>query len=252
VIAAAVLVALLGGWELYSDLGGVDSLILPAPHEVAASLWNDSGVLWANFTVTAREVLLGIVVAVALGVALAVLIHFSRVARRGLYPLLVGSQAIPVVIVAPLLVTWFGIGIGPKLVIVGLVCFFPVVVPTLDALARVDPELLKLMRTLGASRRQTFLRVEAPSALPALLSGARISVATAVIGAVLAEQGSATEGTGGLGHLIVYAGGQLDTAEAYAAVVILTALALIVFVLLTVAERRLAPWTRPAREELIA
>lgn len=251
-IAAGVLLALLGAWELYAGLGGIDPLILPAPHEVAQALWNDSGVLWANFTVTAQEVLLGILVAVTLGLALAVLIHFSRTARRGLYPLLVGSQAIPVVIVAPLLVTWLGIGIAPKLLIVGLVCFFPVVVPTLDALANVDPELLKLTRTLDASRRQTFLRVEAPSALPALLSGARISVATAVIGAVLAEQGSATEGTGGLGHLIVYAGGQLDTAAAYAAVVILTALALSLFALLNLAERRLVPWIRPVTEELIA
>lgn len=251
-IAAGVLLALLGGWELYSGLGGVDPLILPAPHEIAVSLWNDSSVLWANFTVTAREVLLGLLVAVAIGLALAVLIHFSRLARRGLYPLLVGSQAIPIVIVAPLLVTWLGIGIVPKLLIVGLVCFFPVVVPTLDALTRVDPDLLKLMRTLGASRRQTFMRVEAPSALPALISGARISVATTVIGAVLAEQGSATEGTGGLGHLIVYANAQLDTAQAYAAVVILIALALALFALLNLTQRRLAPWTRPAREELIA
>lgn len=251
-IAAAVLLALLGGWELYADLGGIDPLVLPAPHEVAQSLWNDSDVLWTNFTVTAREVLLGLLVAIVVGLVLAVLIHFSRLARRGLYPLLVGSQAIPIVIVAPLLVTLFGFGIGPKLLIIGLVCFFPVVVATIDALGRVDPDLLKLMRTLGASRRQTFIRVEAPAALPAVLSGARISLATTVIGAVLAEQGSATEGTGGLGHLILYAGVQLDTAQAYAAVVILIVFALALFALLILAQRRLAPWTRPAREELIA
>jgi ABC-type nitrate/sulfonate/bicarbonate transport system permease component len=246
---ALVVLALLGGWELYVDLGGVDPLVLPAPHEVAQSLWSDSSVLWTNFAVTAQEIVLGIAVSLAAGLLFAGLIHFSAVARRALYPLLVASQTIPIVIVAPLLVFWLGIGIGPKLVIVGLICFFPVVVSTLDALARVDPDLQRLMRTLGASRVQTFRRVEAPSALPGLISGAKIAVIVSVIGAVLAEQGSATEGTGGLGHLIIYANGELAPAQAWAAVVLLSALALALFALLNLGERRLVPWTRPAREE---
>lgn len=249
--AGLIVLALLGLWEAYCELGHVDPLVLAAPHQVAQSLWNDAGVLWPAFGLTAEEILLGMALAVAVGLVLATAIHFSRLLRRALYPLLVGAQTIPIVIVAPLLVYWWGFGVAPKLAIVALICFFPVVVPLLDALAGADREQLKLMRTLDASRWQTFRYVEAPAALPATLSGVKIAVITSVIGAVLAEQGSATEGQGGLGRLITNASSQLDTAQGYAAVVILSAFALLLFWLLRLAERRLVPWSRPAREELV-
>lgn len=247
-----ILVALVGAWELYAVLGRVDPVILAAPHQIAQALWSDAGLLWPAFRVTAEEIVLGMLAAIAAGLLLAGAIHFSRVLRRALYPLLVGAQTVPIVIVAPLLVFWWGFGLAPKVAIVALVCFFPVVVPLLDALAGVDPERRKLMRSLDASRWQTFRHVEAPSALPAALSGVKIAVITSVIGAVLAEQGSASEGTGGLGRLITNANGQLDTAQGYAAVVLLAVFALLLFWLLHVAERRLVPWSRPAREELSA
>ena len=125
-------------------------------------------------------------------------------------------------IIAPLLVVWFGFGIVPKLAIIALVCFFPVVVTTLDALRAVDPDQLKLLRTLDASRWQAFRWAEAPAALPAALSGAKIAVAVAVIGAVFAEYAGSSEG---LGHLMLQAIPQLETARAYAAVVLLAAFA---------------------------
>jgi putative hydroxymethylpyrimidine transport system permease protein len=240
-LAALLALALLGGWELYADLGGVDDFLLPAPSQVATALWDDRGILWHNFTVTAGEVLLGILVALAAGVLLAMAIHASRTLRRAVYPLLVASQTIPIVIVAPLLVAWFGYDIAPKLAIVALICFFPVVVAALDGLAGVDPDLLKLMRTLDASRWQRFRRVEAPWALPGLISGAKIAVTVAVIGAVLAEQAGSSEG---LGHLMLQAIPQLETARAYAAVVLLAALAIALFAALSLAERRLVPWAR--------
>jgi putative hydroxymethylpyrimidine transport system permease protein len=239
-MAAALLVlALLAGWELYADLGGIDRFLLPAPSDVAASLWNDSGLLWDNFTVTAGEVLLGIAVSIAAGVALAVAIHLSRTLRRATYPLLVASQTIPIVIVAPLLVAWLGYDLAPKLAIVGLICFFPVVVTTLDGLAGVDPDLRKLMRTLDASRLQTLRHVEGPAALPALLSGAKIAVTVAVIGAVLAEQAGSSDG---LGHLILQSIPQFETARSWAAVVVLAVFAIVLFGALALAERRLVPW----------
>ena len=239
-MAAALLVlALLAGWELYADLGGIDQFLLPAPSDVATSLWTDRGLLWDNFTVTAGEVLLGIVVSLAAGVALAVAIHLSRTLRRATYPLLVASQTIPIVIVAPLLVVWLGYDLAPKLAIVGLICFFPVVVTTLDGLAGVDPDLRKLMRTLDASRLQTLRHVEAPTALPALLSGAKIAVTVAVIGAVLAEQAGSSNG---LGHLILQSIPQFETARSWAAVVVLAAFAIVLFGALALAERRLVPW----------
>jgi ABC-type nitrate/sulfonate/bicarbonate transport system permease component len=237
--AALLVLALLGGWELYADLGGIDQFLLPAPSDVASSLWTDRGLLWDNFTVTAGEVLLGIAVSLVAGVLLAVAIHLSRTLRRATYPLLVASQTIPIVIVAPLLVAWLGYDLGPKLAIVGLICFFPVVVTTLDGLAGVDPDLRKLMRTLDASRLQTLRHVEAPAALPALLSGAKIAVTIAVIGAVLAEQAGSSDG---LGHLILQSIPQFETARSWAAVVVLAAFAIVLFGALALAERRLVPW----------
>ena len=237
--AALLVLVLLAGWELYADLGGIDQFLLPAPSDVATSLWTDRGLLWDNFTVTAGEVLLGIAVSLAAGVALAVAIHLSRTLRRATYPLLVASQTIPIVIVAPLLVVWLGYDLAPKLAIVGLICFFPVVVTTLDGLAGVDPDLRKLMRTLDASRLQTLRHVEGPAALPALLSGAKIAVTVAVIGAVLAEQAGSSDG---LGHLILQSIPQFETARSWAAVVVLATFAILLFGALALAERRLVPW----------
>ncbi len=245
-IAVALVLTLLGAWELYARGGAVDDLILPSPSEIAQALWEDRSLLADNLAVTAQEVALGILVALVLGFALAVALHFSRTLRRGVYPLLVGSQAVPVVIIAPLLVVWFGFGILPKLVIIALVCFFPIVVTTLDALRAVDPDELKLLRTLDASRWQAFRYAEAPAALPAALSGARIAVAVAVIGAVFAEYAGSSAG---LGHLMLQAIPQLETARAYAAVVLLAAFAIALFSALSMAERRLVPWAVPDRSQ---
>ena len=241
IAAALLLLLLLGAWQAYAQLGPVDELILPAPTEVAQALRDDRALLWDNLLVTAQEVALGILVALILGAALAIAIHLSPTLRRALYPLLVGSQAVPVVIVAPLLVVWFGFGIAPKLAIIALVCFFPVVVTTLDALAAVDPEQRKLLRTLDATRAQELRWVELPAALPGALSGAKIAVAVAVIGAVFAEYAGSSEG---LGNVILQAIPQLETARAYAAVSLLAALAILLFALLALAERLLVPWAR--------
>ncbi|HEX8123640.1 MAG TPA: ABC transporter permease subunit [Solirubrobacteraceae bacterium] len=237
--AAALALALLAAWELYARAGGVDELILPAPTAIADAGWTDRSLLWDNFVVTAAEVGLGIAVSAVAAFALAVGLHFSRTARGAVFPLLVASQAVPIVVVAPLLVVWWGFGLGPKLAIVALVCFFPIVVTTLDALRRVDPEELKLLRTLDATRWQAFRFAEAPAALPAALSGAKIAVAVAVIGAVFAEYAGSSEG---LGHLILQSLPQLEIARAWAAVALLAAFAVALFYALHLAERRIAPW----------
>jgi len=241
--AALVLLAIVGGWEAYVQLSGIDEFLLPAPSAIAAAINDDAGLLWSNFAVTAGEIALGIAAALALGLACAVAIHFSDTLRRALYPLLVGSQTVPIPLVAPLLVVWFGFGLTPKIAIVALVCFFPIVVPTADALRRVDPNLRKLMRTFGASRWQTFRLVEAPAALPGLFTGAKLSVAVGTIAAILAEQAGSEEG---IGHLVRQALPQFETARAYAAVLILSAFAVALFGLLALAERRLLPWANPS------
>ena len=237
--AAVLVVVLLGAWELYVDLGGVSSLILPAPHAVAVALYVDRGLLFANFLVTATEILLGILLAAVAALALAIVMHFSITLRGALYPPLIASQTVPIPILAPILVLWLGYGIGPKLVVVGLVSFFSIVITTLAGFAAVDPELIKLMRTFGASRRRTFVSVELPTALPGVFTGAKLAVIFAVIGAVFAEQAGASSG---LGYIFEQSVSQLLQARAFAAVVILSAFAIAMFVALSLAERVAVPW----------
>jgi putative hydroxymethylpyrimidine transport system permease protein len=240
-----IVVLLLGLWQLAASLDvianalNIEPFLVPSPSEIAESLWADRSLLLDNGWVTLQEVLAGFALSVVAGVAFAVVLHLSPMLRRAFYPLLIASQTVPIVVIAPILVVWLGFGIGPKLVIIALICFFPITVNTLDGLRSVDPDLLKMMRTLDASRLQTFRRVEGPSALPYFFSGAKIAVAVAVIGAVFGEWAGSSSG---LGHLIQQASAQLQTARTFAAVVVLSALAIVLFGLLAVIERRVAWW----------
>jgi ABC-type nitrate/sulfonate/bicarbonate transport system permease component len=178
VLPLAVIVVLLGLWELaaqwdvIADALNIKPYLIPAPSDVGDSLWNDRALLAEDAWVTAQEVLLGFALALALGFAFAVALHLSDTLRRAFYPLLVASQTVPVIAIAPILIVWLGFGIGPKLAIIALVCFFPITVNTLDGLRSVDPDLPRMMRTLDAGRSQILRRVEVPSALPYLFSGA--------------------------------------------------------------------------------
>ena len=242
--AAILLIALLGAWQLYATYGPLDELLLPAPTEVAQSLWDDRSLLWSNMLVTAQEVALGLLVAVAVALVIAVAVYMNDTLRRAVMPLVVGSQAVPFLLLSPLLAAWFGFDLTPKLFIVAIVCFFPIVVTTLDGLNSVDPQLHKLLRTFGASRWRTLRFVDAPSALPSLLSGAKIAVAIAVIGAIFAEQAGSTSG---LGHLLFQSIPNLETARAYAAAVVMALFSVGLFGALALAERRLTPWAARSR-----
>ncbi len=239
---AALATTLVGAWEGYTQAADVEEQVLPAPHEVASALWRGRSLLAHDFAVTAQEVLLGIALALAAGFVLAVVVHLLPLARRALYPLLVGSQAVPVPVIGVLLVFWWGFGLLPKLLVIALICFFPVVVTTVDGLAAVDPEQAKLMRTLDASRWRAFRFAELPAALPAALSGARIALAVGVIGAFIAETTTPTSGAyPGLGREIL-SDMNFQTARAYAGTVLLFAFAVACFYALTLVERQLAPW----------
>src|SRR5262249_44169635 len=167
-----VIVLLLGAWELaarwdwISGALNIEGFLVPAPSDIAPSLWNARSLLADDSWVTIQEVVLGFLLALAAGLAFAVALHLSDALRRAFYPLLVASQTIPPVAVAPILVVWFGFGLAPKLLLIALVCFFPITVNTLDGLRSVDPQLITMMRTLGANRAQILTRVELPSALP--------------------------------------------------------------------------------------
>jgi putative hydroxymethylpyrimidine transport system permease protein len=249
--AIALLAALLGAWEIYVDSGAVSSSILPAPHSIAVALWRNPGLLGHNLAITAEEVLLGILLALLLGFMLAILIHVSPILRRAVYPLTVGSQAVPIAVIAPLLVILLGFGLLPKLIVIVLICFFPVVVTTVDGLAAVDPDQLKLLRTLDASRLQAFRFAELPAALPAAISGARIAVTVGVIGAYIAESQTATTGVySGLGREINTDLNNFQTSRAYASAVVLFVFAIACFYTLSLLERRLAPWANRPRGDI--
>lgn len=236
-----LLALFVGAWQVVASLPGVERLILASPGETVRSLGHDHALLFHNAWVTLVEVLLGLAVAIAVGAGAALAMHLVRPLRDAAYPLLVASQAIPIVVIAPLLVLALDYGIGPKVVIVALICFFPITVNLLDGLRGTDPDLLKLMRSLGASRSQTLRKVELPACLPYLFSGLRIAATVSVIGAVFGEAAGAEEG---LGRLVLSDTHQLETARAYAGVVILTAMAVALFALVTLLERVAVPWNR--------
>jgi ABC-type nitrate/sulfonate/bicarbonate transport system permease component len=240
-----LIVLLLGIWQVACSTGAIadalslEDFLVPSPTEIATSLWENRTLLTENAWVTLQEMLLGILAALVVGIGFAVLMHRSRVLRDASYPLIVASQTIPIVVIAPILVTWFGYGLTPKVVIVALICFFPITINTLDGLRSVDPEAVKMMRSLGASRQQRFRRVEAPAALPNLFSGVKIAVVIAPIGAVFAEWSGSSSG---LGHLIQFDTAYFQVARQFASVVVLAAMALALIGLTALAERRVVTW----------
>ena len=240
-----IILVLLGLWQLAasSDVIAnalrIEPFLVPAPSDIARSLWTDRSLLVDNGWVTLQEVLAGFAVSIVAGVGFALVLHLSPTLRRAFYPLLVASQTIPPVAIAPILVVWFGFGLGPKVLLIALVCFFPVTVNTLDGLRSVDPQLITMMRTLGASRRQILGRVELPSALPFFFSGTKIAIAVAVIGAVFAEWAGASSG---LGHQILIASSNLLTARMFAAITLLSVMAIVLFAVVSLIERKVITW----------
>jgi ABC-type nitrate/sulfonate/bicarbonate transport system permease component len=242
--ALLLLAAFLGLWQWVASLGSVDDLTLASPSEVWRALGDDRDLLLDNARVTLVEVLLGLAISTAAGVGFALAMHLSRTLREAAYPLLVASQAIPIVVLAPIFVLAFDYGIGPKLAIVALICFFPITVNTLDGLRSVEPEHLKLMRSFGAGRLRTLRSVELPAALPSFFSGMRIAATVSVIGAVFGEWAGADEG---LGRLVLLGNNQLQTPRVYAGVVLLTLMAVALFAIVSLLERVACPWNRTER-----
>jgi len=243
--AAGILIALAGVWQATSHWFGVPDYILPSLDRIWSTgldRWSDTmaGATW----VTTEEVLLGFVLSVVVALVLALSLHSSRIVRNAVYPLLIGSQAIPIVVIAPVLAIIFGYTITPKLIVVALICFFPIVVSTLDGLGSVDPELLRVMRTLDGGRWSTLRRVEAPAALPSMFSGLRIAATYAPIGAVFGEYAGSQNG---LGFVMIQAIPQLQTDLVFVAIFILTAESILLFVTVSILERIVCPWAREGK-----
>ena len=243
-LVSLVLAGALGAWAWVASLGSVDDLLVASPGETAEALKDDRALLLDNAWVTLYEVLLGLAVSIAAGLLFAVAMHLNRTLREAAYPLLVASQAIPIVVLAPIFVLAFDYGIGPKIAIVALICFFPITVNVLDGLRAVDAGHLKLMRSYGASRLRTLRSVELPAALPSFFSGLRIAASVSVIGAVFGEWAGADEG---LGRLVLRGNDELQTPRVYAGILILTLMAVALFSLASLAERLACPWNRDER-----
>ena len=239
-LATLLVLIALGAWEAIVRAGLVDPLLLPAPTDVVQALWDDRSILAPDLATTTWEVLLGLLAAVAAGVAIALAMHLSPVARRALRPLVIGSQAVPIPVIAPLVVLVLGFGLAPKILLIALVCFFPVAINLHDGLRDADPDARKLLRSLDATRWQTLRTLEAPSALPAAFTGVRVAAAVAVIGAVFAEWAGSDAG---LGHALLTANGQLLTARAFAATLLLIVLAVALYGAVALLERRVVDWT---------
>ncbi len=239
ILPVALLLLLLVLWEVVARAGGVKEYILPAPTVIGARLVHDWGLLWEATLVTTNEVLIGFVIGVALGIGLAIPIAYSRIVRNTLYPLIVASQAVPKIAIAPLLVLWLGFGIWPKIAVTALMVFFPVTVTAAEGFSSVDRNLLDLLRSVNATPAQIFFRIRFPHALPHIFSGLKVGITLAVVGAVVGEWVGADSG---LGYTLTYANTLLDSPLLFAALFLLIVLGVVLFVVVDIAERVLLPW----------
>lgn len=241
-----LLAALGAAWQLATWSLRVPRWLLPSPLEIAQAARDTWGLLVWHSGQTLLETALGVVLAVAGGFGLAVAIDLSPTLRRFLYPLLVASQTVPIMALAPLLIIWFGYGTASKAVVVALVCFFPVAVGTADGLRAADPELLALLRSMGASRRQVFLKVRLPGALPGFFSGLRIAITYSVIGAIIGEWVGAGRG---LGVYMIRSSNSFLTERVFAAIAVTSALSVALFLAVGALERLALPWYYTAARE---
>jgi ABC-type nitrate/sulfonate/bicarbonate transport system permease component len=237
--AAALLVGLVVAWELVADLTDVPQWLLPAPSAIVRAGIEAAPLLGGHVAQTLLETVVGLLVAVLTGVALAVAIDLSPVLKRALYPLLVVSQTIPTIALAPLLVVWFGFGLLPKVLVVVLVCFFPVAMSMAQGLEGADADMVALLASMGASRGQIFWKVRFPGALPAAFGGLRIAATYSVIGAVISEWVGASRG---LGIFMIRSSNSYLTARLFAAIAVASALSIALFVLVIALERLALPW----------
>lgn len=245
-LPALVIVLLIAGWEIGVRIEGTPRWFLPKPSDVGRELVDSHALLWRHTVTTLQEMLVGLALAFVLGITLAIVIAGSRVAERALYPLVIASQAVPIIALAPILLVWFGYGLTPKVIVVVLTCFFPIVVATVSGLQAVDTDAIALLRTMGAGRWQIMRIVRIPSALPSLLAGTRIAAAWSVIGAIVGEWVGASAG---LGYLMTRSASQFQTPRLYAAVVIAAALGIGLFALVSLVERFALPWQTHARRD---
>lgn len=226
-------------WELYVQLSGISSLLLPPPSRVIEQIVQNRDWLWANTIPTIHATVLGFSCSMVVAFSLSILIDFLPRVRRALFPIFVISQTLPLVAIAPLIVLWFGFDLTPKIMLVALVTFFPMLVALVDGYASVDPEIEELLTSMGASKVTVFRRARLPSAMPYFFAGLRISITYAVVAAIFAEYVGARAG---LGIVILNAKNSFRPDLMLAAVVISSLLTLMLFGLTAVLQRLVLRW----------
>jgi ABC-type nitrate/sulfonate/bicarbonate transport system permease component len=237
--AALTLVGIVVAWQIASYLFTIPAYLLPSPAAILADMINRWPILLANAWITIFEIVFGFFISVLVGIPLAICVTYSRPLDRAIYPLIVGSQTIPKVAIAPLLLAWFGFGLTPKITIVALVAFFPIVVSSVVGLRSATPQMLHLARSMGASPIQIFWRFRLPNALPSVFAGMKMASVLAVIGAVVAEFVGADSG---LGYLIMVAGADFKIDRQFSAIFVLSLIGMSLFWLAGWVERLLLPW----------
>lgn len=240
----AVVLVLMVLWEVGTRVFGVPAFILPPPSVIAVSMHDKAGLLLAHGWVSTKEIVLGYLLSIAVGVPLALATFLWPAFARSVYPLLVSSQAVPKTAIAPLFIVWFGFGLLPKVLIAFLIAFFPIVINTVVGLASIEPEKIHLARSMGLGGGATFFKIRLPNALPSIFGGLKIAITLAVVGAVVGEF---VGGDAGLGYLLMTANGSMDTALLFAGLLGLTLIGVVFFLLIEVAERLAIPWHTSSR-----
>ena len=241
---ALVVIAALVLWEAATRVIAIPAYILPPPSQIAAVMLEKMPLLLRHGWVSTTEIVLGFLLSVAVGIPLALATFLWPAFARSVYPLLVSSQAVPKMAVAPLFIVWFGFGLMPKVFIAFLIAFFPIVINTVVGLAAIEPEKIHLARSMGLSGAATFFKIRLPNALPSIFGGLKIAITLAVVGAVVGEF---VGGDAGLGYLLMAANGSMDTPLLFAGLVGLTLIGIVLFMLIEIAERFAIPWHTSTR-----
>jgi ABC-type nitrate/sulfonate/bicarbonate transport system permease component len=241
-----VLLGLVIVWEAWTTLFHVDPYLLPAPSRILSAFREQPRLYWDNTVQTVRETAVGFALAVLAGLFFAFVIDASALLRRAVYPLLIASQTIPIIAIAPLIIIWLGFGLAPKVVVIVLYCFFPIVVATVDGLRAAEPEMLNMLRAMGASRWQLLRVARLPAALPAVFAGVKIAATYAVTGAVVSEWLGASAG---IGVSMIRAQKSFALDKVFAAVLVVMILTLALFLLIDLVARWMMPWYVASRKE---
>lgn len=241
VIPIAFILILFLIWELVVELGAIEKYILPSPSDILVTLTKEINIIFPHMLVTLYEGIVGFLIAIAFSVILAILMDIIPIFKKALYPVLVISQTIPTIAIAPLFIIWFGFGAMPKIIVVVLMCFFPIVISIIDGLEGVDRDLINHFKLMGANKIKIFLHLKLPFGMIGFFSGLRIAATYSIMGAVIGEW---LGGDKGLGVYMTRAKSAYALDKMFAAIVIIVMVSMLMVLLVTVIEGLITPWNK--------